>query len=81
LNELRDQVFENEEEPNAKADNMDADQGQISMHISDAITLQYAASNISVQGNLAGLEHSSAELMEDDQQQHDIVLGLAAQPN
>jgi hypothetical protein len=52
---------------------MDADQGQISMHIFDAITLQYAASNISVQGNLAGLEHSSAKLMEDDQQQHDSL--------
>jgi hypothetical protein len=82
LNEVSDQDFENDEEPIAEADNIDADQGQISMHISDAITLQYASSDTSVQGNLApGMEQFNADLMEENKQQRVIVLGLTAQPN
>jgi hypothetical protein len=48
LSLVPDQDFENIEEQFPEIDNMDADQGQISMHILDAITLQYATSDISV---------------------------------
>jgi hypothetical protein len=48
LSLIPDQDFENIEEQFPEIDNMNADQGQISMHILDAITLQYATSDISV---------------------------------
>jgi hypothetical protein len=85
MNEVPDQDFENIVEQFPEIDNMDnrdAGQDQIGMHISDAITLQYATLDTLVQGNLeVGMDLAYADLMEENEYQEGIILGLAAQPN
>jgi hypothetical protein len=82
MNEVPDQDFENiaEQFPEIdNTDNRDAEQDQISMYISDVITLQYATLDTLVQGNLeVGMDLAYADLMEENEYQEGIVLGLAA---